>query len=121
MAGPHDKTASRLVGSAPTAAAYCRSRKCENHGIDQNRGHDGTASGVTTLLIARGEFRRAHRFGARGSRMRVAGSIQCGSFFWVRAAGVVLALFAASFISFPSFPLGMFTSESPVGEPRAEE
>jgi len=35
------------------------------------------------------------------------------SLFWVRAAGVGLALFAASFISLPSFPHGTFTSASP--------
>jgi hypothetical protein len=35
------------------------------------------------------------------------------SLFWVRAAGVTLALFAASFISFPTLTHGMSTSESP--------
>jgi hypothetical protein len=31
--------------------------------------------------------------------------------FWIRVAGVLLALFTASFISFPSFPsTGIFTS-----------
>lgn len=34
--------------------------------------------------------------------------------FWVRVAGVLLALFAASFISFPSFPNGIFVSGSPL-------
>jgi hypothetical protein len=35
------------------------------------------------------------------------------SLFWIRATGVALALVAASFISFPSFPHGMFTAEPP--------
>jgi hypothetical protein len=32
--------------------------------------------------------------------------------FWIRAAGVVLALLAASFIALPSFPLGLI-ADSP--------
>lgn len=33
--------------------------------------------------------------------------------FWVRVTGVLFALLVASFISFPSFPKGIFVSGSP--------
>ena len=33
--------------------------------------------------------------------------------FWIRVAGVVFSLLAAGLISFPSFPNGVFDSDSP--------
>lgn len=42
------------------------------------------------------------------------------SVFWVRTAGVLVALFAASFFSFPSFPnAGIFGSRPPLSVNRA--
>jgi hypothetical protein len=39
--------------------------------------------------------------------------------FWVRVTGVLLALVVASFISFPSFPNGIFVLGSPLSVNRA--